>query len=105
MYDTRVTSSHFIDKSYFLPPPPQKKKKKTPDVDSFHCFCPAKLKRLYKAKRTRFEFGALLIEKKFISPSVLFGFLKQSFPEDIIILVREKVLQVQRPASSNMLPI
>ena len=85
MYDTRVTSSHFQDKSYFsLPPPPPPK---LPDIDSCNCFAqlaPFSLKRLYTAQRTRFEFGAFLAEKKFISPSVLFGFLKQSFPEDII---------------------
>ena len=88
MYNTRVTSSHLKDKSYSFPyPPPPTPSPKLPDVESFNCFAqlaPFSLKRLYTAQRTRFEFGAVLAEKKFVSPSVLFGFLKQSFPEDII---------------------
>ena len=104
MYDTRVTSTHFKYKSYSspdLPPSP-----KLPDVDSFNCFAqlaPFSLKRLYTAKRARFKFGALLAEKKFISPSVLFGFLKQSFPEDIIKSNEGKSLPSAVAAWSNML--
>ena len=104
MYNTRVTSSHFKDKSYSSPYPPPSPK--LPDVDSFNCFAqlaPFSLKRLYTAQRTRFEFGALLAEKKFISPSVLFGFLKQSFPEDIIKSNEGKSLPSAFAAWSNML--
>ena len=112
MYDTRVTSSHFKDKSYssrYPPPPPPRLPPpypKLPDVDSFNCFAqlaPFSLKRLYTAQRTRFEFGAVLAEKKFISPSVLFGFLKQSFPEDIIKSNEGKSLPSAVAAWSNML--
>ena len=107
MYDTSVTSSHFKDKSYSSPyPPPPLPSPKLPDVDSFNCFAqlaPFSLKRFYTAQRTRFEFGALLAEKKFISPSVLFGFLKQSFPEDIIKSNEGKSLPSAVAAWSNML--
>ena len=107
MYDTSVTSSHFKEKSYSSPyPPPPPPSPKLPDVDSFNCFAqlaPFSLKRLYTAQRTRFEFGALLAEKKFISPSVLFGFLKQSLPEDITKSNEGKSLPSAVPASSNML--
>ena len=103
MYNTRVTSSHLKDKSYSFPYPPSPK---LPDVESFNCFAqlaPFSLKRLYTAQRTRFEFGAVLAEKKFVSPSVLFGFLKQSFPEDIIKSNDGISLTSAVPVSSNML--
>ena len=106
MYDTRVTNSHFKDKSYSSPDPPPPPSLKLPDVDYFDCFAqlaPFSLKRLYTSQRTCFEFGALLAEKKFISPSVLFGFLKRSFPEDIIKSNEGKSLPSAVPAWSNML--
>ena len=108
MYNTRVTSSHLKDKSYSFPypPPPPRPSPKLPDVESFNCFAqlaPFSLKRLYTAQRTRFEFGAVLAEKKFVSPSVLFGFLKQSFPEDIIKSNDGISLTRAVPVSSNML--
>ena len=102
MYNRRVTSSHLKDKSYSFPYPPPPPSPKLPDVESFNCFAqlaPFSLKRLYTAQRTR----AVLAERKFVSPSVLFGFLKQSFPEDIIKSNDGISLTSAVPVSSNML--
>ena len=108
MYDTRVTSSHFKDKSYSSPYPPPPSPK-LPDVDSFNCFAqlaPFSLKRLYTAQRTRFEFGALLAEKKFISLAFCLASLSKVFLRTSLSLMREKVFRVQLlPGLICLLPV
>ena len=88
-------------KIFFSPPPPP------PSLPPcFANLAPLSLKRLLTAQRFGFEFGARSeIRTKSLDLAFRLASWSKVFLRTSLSLMREQVLRVQRPASSNMLPI